>query len=178
LNRDAEQLALSMKKVKLLLLDVDGVLTDGSVILGSGGAEFKVFNIHDGLAIRLVRTAGIHVGIITSRSSEAVTQRARELGIEIVHQGAKDKSVAYRAILEELHVSDDAVCYMGDDLPDWPVIKNAGFGVAVANACDELKHDAAYVTMRNGGQGAVREVVEMILKSQGRWDEVIRTYMI
>ncbi|MFZ5518559.1 MAG: KdsC family phosphatase [Candidatus Zhuqueibacterota bacterium] len=167
-----------MQKVRVLLLDVDGVLTDGSVILGSGGAELKVFNIHDGLAIRLASAAGIHVGIITSRSSEAVTQRAAELGIEIVHQGAKDKSVAYQTILEELQASDDAVCYVGDDLPDWSLIKKAGVGVAVADACEEVKQIAAYVTTRHGGQGAVREVVEMILKSQGLWDDVIQPYTI
>lgn len=166
-----------LKKIKLLLLDVDGVLTDGSVFLGTGNVELKAFNIQDGLGIRLAKAGGIEVGIITARTSEAVTLRARELGIDILFQGKKNKLDSYQEILSGLRLSDENVCYMGDDLPDLVLIRKAGFGVAVANACDEVRSHADFTTSREGGRGAVREVIEKILKSQGRWDELIRNYI-
>ena len=166
-----------LQKVRLLLLDVDGVLTDGSIVLGSVNLELKVFNIQDGLGIRLAKAGGIEIGIITGRTSDAVALRARELGINILCQGRKNKLQSYQEILTDLRLSDEAVCYMGDDLPDLLLIQKAGVGVAVANGCDEVKHYADYITSRSGGQGAVREVIEMLLKSQGHWNDLVQNYI-
>ncbi len=166
-----------LQRIRLILLDVDGVLTNGSVVLGSGAYELKIFNIQDGLGIRLAQAAGIEVGIITGRSSEAVERRAAELGVSILFQGEKNKLKACRQILTDLDLSIGQVCFIGDDLPDLQLIRNAGLGVTVANGCEDVKTYADYITERTGGHGAVREVIELILKSQGRWDELVQNYL-
>lgn len=162
--------------IELMLVDVDGVLTDGSIIFNNEGIEIKQFHIHDGLGIRLWQRAGGRFGIITGRTSHIVNLRAKELGIGIVRQGTEIKWGAVHEILEELRVKPEQLCYIGDDLPDLATIKLAGLGVAVADACDEVRQAADYVTSARGGRGAVRETIELILRAQRRWDELIQTY--
>jgi len=162
--------------IELILVDVDGVLTDGSIVYSNEGIESKQFHIRDGMGIRLWRNAGGRFGIITARNSHIVNLRAKELGIDIVRQGTENKAVAVSEILAELRLTPGQLCYMGDDLPDLATIHLAGLGVAVADACEEVRQAAKYVTKAHGGRGAVRETIELILKAQRRWDELIQSY--
>jgi 3-deoxy-D-manno-octulosonate 8-phosphate phosphatase (KDO 8-P phosphatase) len=162
--------------IEMLLADIDGVLTDGRVILNNQGIETKQFHIRDGMGIRLWQKAGYHFGVISMRSSQVVKMRAAELDIGIVRQGAVDKLTTTMEILAEHGLSPQQACYIGDDLPDLRAIRAVGLGVAVADACAEVREAATYVTMVPGGGGAVREVVELILKAQRRWDDVIQAY--
>ena len=164
------------RNVRLILSDVDGVLTDGGIVFDNQGIEAKRFHVRDGMGIRLWQKAGYRFGLITHRSSHIVRTRVAELGIEILRQGIDDKLAAMRGILQELRLSASQVCYMGDDLPDMPVVRAAGLGVAMADACAELRQEAHYVTTAPGGSGAVRETVELILKAQSRWEDLIATY--
>jgi YrbI family 3-deoxy-D-manno-octulosonate 8-phosphate phosphatase len=165
------------RSIALLLSDVDGVLTDGQIILDNQGIESKAFHVRDGLGIKLWQKAGFQFGMITQRSTQGLKVRAAELGIEILRQGVPDKVTALKQILAELKLSRDRVCYLGDDLPDLPVVRTVGLGVAVADACGEVCQAAHYVTQERGGRGAVREVIELILKAQCRWTDVIQTYL-
>lgn len=166
------------RKVKLLLMDVDGVLTDGRIWLLSmpdGSAqEIKGFSAYDGAGLKMARGAGLHTGLITGRDSAATARRAREAEIEFVYQKRADKLPAYEEILRKAGVSDAEACFVGDDLPDLPILARVGFAVAVANAAPEVKRATHYVTKRSGGDGAVREVIELILKAQGKWDQALR----
>jgi 3-deoxy-D-manno-octulosonate 8-phosphate phosphatase (KDO 8-P phosphatase) len=166
------------KKIRLFLMDVDGTLTDGGVCLMSlpndgGVAEMKVFSSLDGLGLKLAHIMGIKTGFITGRKSPAVQQRAEELSVDYVYLGQATKMAAFDECMRNAGVSADEVAYMGDDLPDMPVAKRAGLAVAVANAAPELKAICHYVTRADGGEGSAREVVELILKAQGRWEEAI-----
>ncbi len=165
-----------LSNIRLLLLDVDGVLTDGGIVYDDHGVQTKVFDVKDGHGLKLLQRAGIRVGIITGRQSEVVNVRARELGIDIVHQGAKEKLVPYEQVLGSLGLSDHEVAYMGDDLPDLPVLRRAGWAVAPADAVEEVLSRVHYVTARPGGRGAVREVCELLLKETGRWADVTARY--
>jgi 3-deoxy-D-manno-octulosonate 8-phosphate phosphatase (KDO 8-P phosphatase) len=162
-----------LKKIKMLLLDVDGVLTDGGIILGSNGQELKVFDVQDGLGITLARSGGMKIGMITGRRSEVVALRAQELHVDALYQGVGDKLDTYTEILDSYGLQDGEVCYVGDDLSDVPVMRRVGVAVAVANAREEVKKVANYITNNNGGRGAVREVVELLLKSKGNWKMVL-----
>ena len=162
--------------IRLILSDVDGVLTDGRLIYDNQGVEAKQFHIRDGQGIRLWQQNGFSFGIVTARSSQVVKLRAEELAIAIVRQGTKDKLAAVREIASELKLTLDQVCYVGDDLPDLAPIQSVGLGVAVADAAEEVRHAAAYVTSQPGGQGAVRELIELILKNTNRWETTIRKY--
>ncbi len=166
--------AARARKIRLLLLDVDGVLTNGLVCLQSfpDGAvgEMKLFHSQDGAGLSLARDAGLRTGVITGRDSAAMTRRAKETGMEFVYQGRAEKIPAYEEILRVAGVEDSEVAYAGDDLPDLPVLRRVGLAVAVANAVPEVKRAAHFVTQRAGGDGAVRELVELILKVQGKWD--------
>jgi 3-deoxy-D-manno-octulosonate 8-phosphate phosphatase (KDO 8-P phosphatase) len=164
------------RPIELVLSDVDGVLTDGTVVLDNQGIESKRFHFRDGLGISLWQKAGYRFGLITQRSSHSLKMRAAELGIELIRQGIPDKQTTLKQILAELHLSPEQVCYLGDNLPDLPVVRMVGLGVAVADACDELRAAAHYVTKAAGGVGAVRETIELVLKSQHRWEDVIQTY--
>ena len=166
------------RKIKLFLMDVDGTLTDGGVCLMSlpndgGVAEMKVFNAQDGRGLSLAHTIGIKTGFITGRKSPAVQQRAQENRVDYVYLGQEKKMAAFEECLEKAGVTEDEVAYMGDDLPDLPLAQRVGLAVAVANAAPELKGASHYVTTAAGGGGAAREVVELILKAQGRWEEAI-----
>jgi 3-deoxy-D-manno-octulosonate 8-phosphate phosphatase (KDO 8-P phosphatase) len=162
--------------IRLILSDVDGVLTDGVLVLDNQGIETKRFHVRDGMGIRLWRKAGYRFGLITHRSSNIVKLRVAELGVEIVRQGIDNKLAAMGEILRELRLTPNQVCYIGDDLPHLPVVRSAGLGVAVADACAELRQIAHYVTTLPGGAGAVRETIELILKEQSRWESLIQAY--
>ena len=163
--------------IELILSDVDGVLTDGRLVIDNQGIETKQFHFRDGMGVRLWQKAGYRFGLITLRSSQMVKMRADELDIEIIRQGTGDKLAALKQILDETGLKTEQTCYLGDDLPDLPVVRTVGLGVAVADACSELRRAAHCVTTADGGSGAVREIVEMILKAQGRWEDVIQTYL-
>ena len=160
-------------KIKLLLLDVDGVLTDGRIVYDSEGRDLKFFDVQDGLGLRLLREAGIKTVLITARSSKATERRARDLRIEDAYQNVETKTKLLPEILEKHNVSEEEICYVGDDLVDLGMMRRVGFPVAVMNACDEIKEAARYITRKTGGRGAVREVVELILRTQDRWEETI-----
>ena len=169
-------LSQKCQAIELILSDVDGVLTDGGLIYDNQGIETKRFHVRDGFGVRLWQRAGGRFGLVTSRSSHLVKMRAAELDITVIRQGSQDKLAAVKELLQELQVAPERVCYIGDDLPDLSAVQYVGVGVAVADACPELQAAADYVTQRPGGQGAARETVEMILKAQRRWDDLIRTY--
>lgn len=164
-------------KIKVVLMDVDGTITDGSVSLLSqpdGSAlELKTFDAHDGQGISLARTAGLRMGVITGRESAALRRRMQELSVEFVYERQPHKIAAYEEVLKKAGVAEDEVAFLGDDLPDLTVMRRVGLAVAVGNAAPEVQDAAHYTTIRNGGKGAARELVELILKSKGTWDEMI-----
>ncbi|HEX6974288.1 MAG TPA: HAD hydrolase family protein [Vicinamibacterales bacterium] len=160
-------------KIRLLLFDVDGVLTDGVVIMHADGTESKGFHIRDGAALVWAQRAGLPVGLISARASGATTQRAAQLAIRIVVQGVSSKVAAYEQIVRDQNLTDEAVAYMGDDLVDLPVLARAGLAAAPADAAAEVRAQAHWVSAAGGGRGAVREFVEMVLKAQQRWDTVV-----
>ena len=164
------------RRIQLILSDVDGVLTSGGIAFDNQGVELKQFHIRDGLGIRLWQRAGYKFGLITGRSSQIVKLRAAELGIEIVRQGFEQKWQATEEIVQSLGLALEQVCFIGDDLPDLPVIRRVGLGVAVADAAAEVRAAAHLVTVKPGGQGAVRELIETILKAQDRWEDVVDKY--
>jgi YrbI family 3-deoxy-D-manno-octulosonate 8-phosphate phosphatase len=164
------------RSIQLILSDVDGVLTSGGIGFDNQGVELKQFHIRDGLGIRLWQRSGGKFGLITGRSSQIVKLRAAELGIDIVRQGFEHKWPAAEEIVQSLGLSPEQVSYIGDDLPDLPVIRRVGLGVAVADAAAEVRAAAHLVTVKPGGQGAVRELIETILKAQNRWDDVVEKY--
>jgi len=192
------------KKIKLLLFDVDGVLTDGKLYIfpaplgiqqttqqhaskhgGQGGfglhsesyIEAKGFHAHDGTSISLARLAGIRTGLITKRISETVALRARDLKLEFVYQGIQDKLTVFEEIIKKAGIKAVEAAFVGDDVIDLPVMRNCGLAIAVANARDEVKEDAHYVTPHSGGDGALRDAVEYILKAQGKWKQVVEKYI-
>ena len=153
-------------KIKLLILDVDGVMTDGRIIVNDSGEETKHFDVKDGHGLVCLRRAGIEVAIISGRTSNAVDLRANELGIEEVHQGIRDKTTLYQRLLRQKNLAPDQVCFMGDDLPDLPLFDQVGIAVAVADAVAEVRSAASLTTKSKGGQGAVREICDSILTAQ------------
>ena len=162
--------------IQLLLLDVDGVMTDGGIIYDGNGLETKIFNVKDGHGIKMLQRAGIEVGIITGRSSAVVDVRAQELGIELVYQGALRKLESYEDVKLKTGLTDSQIAYMGDDVIDVPVMRRVGFAAAPQDALAEAKRAAHYIASCNGGRGAVREVCDLILKGRGVWDEVTARY--
>lgn len=154
------------RRIRYLLLDVDGVMTDGTLYFDENGREIKGFSIYDGHGIRLLQRARIGVGIISGRSSTVVAWRAKELGIEDVHQGSRDKEAAYEMIKAKHRLQDEAVAFIGDDLIDLGLLRRVGFSIAVASAVDAVKQEVDWVTKKKGGEGAVREVIDFILSAQ------------
>ena len=167
-----------MKKtgVKLLLLDVDGVLTNGRIVVDDQGTESKFFDVKDGHGLRLIMRAGISIVFLSGRKSEATWRQADEWGVSKVYQDVHNKIDAYNEILEENDLDACDVGYVGDDMVDLPILKRAGFSAVVADAVEEIKPFADYITQKEGGRGAVREVIELILRSQGKWEEVTARY--
>jgi len=165
-----------LRNIKMVIFDVDGVLSDGKIILDNNGVETKNFDVHDGQGIVYLHRVGIKTAIITGRDVKIVDIRAKELGITEVFQGARFKNEALDIILKKHKLSKDEICYMGDDFPDLLVMRHVGFAVAVKNARPELKKIAHYTTKAMGGRGAAREVCEMILKAQGHWKTIMARY--
>ena len=171
-----ERLLNKIRKVRLLILDVDGVMTDGRIIIDDAGLESKQFDVRDGHGLKILMRCDIGVALLTGRRSEVVEHRAADLGITEVYQGVWNKAEAFAGILERHKLASGETAYVGDDVVDIPLLKRVGFSVAVADAVPEARKVADYVTKRAGGQGAVREVCEMILTAQGRWEEVAARY--
>src|SRR5438128_591034 len=166
-------LAQRCAAIELLILDVDGVLTDGGIIYGNDGTELKQFHVRDGSGLKIWEYVGKRSAIITGRSSKLVEVRAAEVGISIVVQGATEKVPPYRRILADTGLRPEQACFVGDDIPDLPVLRNCGLAVAVADACAEAIIESHYVTTAAGGRGAVREVIELILRCQGHWQRIV-----
>jgi 3-deoxy-D-manno-octulosonate 8-phosphate phosphatase (KDO 8-P phosphatase) len=171
------QLRERARAIRLLVLDVDGVLTDGRLYYGGDGAELKAFHIQDGLGLKMLRAGGIEVAIITGRDSRAVELRARDLGVPHLFQGVEDKLVVFERLLEGLNLSADAAAAMGDDLPDLPVLRRCGLAATVPEAPAVVRSHAHYVTRKAGGAGAVREVCELLLSGQGTLDSSLQQYL-
>lgn len=167
----SEQVMARAEQIRLLILDVDGVMSDGLIYMGNSGEELKAFNVRDGYGIRCALTSGIEVAIITGRKAKLLEDRCETLGITHLYQGQSDKLIAYRNLLEKLALAPDNVAYVGDDLIDWPVMAEVGLSVAVADAHPLLVPRADYVTRIHGGRGAVREVCDLLLLAQGKLDE-------
>lgn len=176
-REDLDQAVLRAKAVKLMIFDVDGVMTDGTLYYSERGEELKAFNIRDGLGVKLLRQHGVEAALITARSSRAIELRAADLGIAHLYQGAEDKRGAYAALLAQLGLSSGESGYMGDDLLDLPLITRCGFAATVPAAPEALRSRAHYVTRAGGGHGAVREVCEFILRAQGTLERAISAYL-
>jgi len=166
------------RRVKLLVFDVDGVLTGGQILFGPDGEALKIFHAHDGLGINAAHRAGLKTAVITGRESEMVRQRGAELAIPEVCQGARDKIAHLERLLDKHGLTAEEVAYAGDDLNDLAVMRRVGLACAVANAAPEVKEVAHYVTGRAGGAGAVREIVELVLKAQGKWPALVESYCL
>jgi 3-deoxy-D-manno-octulosonate 8-phosphate phosphatase (KDO 8-P phosphatase) len=175
-NTFKEEMEERLKKIKILLLDVDGVLTDGRIIYDSKGRDSKFFDVHDGLGVYVLSKAGIKTIIVTAKSSGTIKPRARDMRVAEVFADVSPKSAILDKILKKYNVTKDEVCFVGDDLVDLGLMKVVGFPIAVFNACPEIKQVASYITIKHGGRGAVREVAELILKSQGKWEDALRFY--
>lgn len=166
----------NLANIQLLVLDVDGVLTDGTIVLSGDGSESKAFSAMDGHGIRLWKRVGLKVAFLSGRMSEPTKYRAEQLEVDHCLQDCLDKLPALEKLLQQLGLTAQQAAYVGDDIMDLPVMRYVGFGVAVANAVDEVKQSADYVTKRPGGSGAVREVIEYILKKTGKWPELMKRY--
>ncbi|HEY3138006.1 MAG TPA: HAD-IIIA family hydrolase [Blastocatellia bacterium] len=165
------------RRIELLILDCDGVLTDGRIIMLPDGDETKAFDVKDGHAIVMAQRAGLQVAIISGRKSSVVRARAKELGVAHLYEMAWVKMEPFEKVLAEEALSDEQVCYVGDDVVDIPLLRRAGLAVSVADAVEEVKQHSHLVTTRRGGRGAVREVIELILKSQDKWDGAMSRYL-
>src|SRR5438132_14404694 len=178
MKRKTNDLNLRAQRIKLLLMDCDGVMTDGRIMLLENGDEQKTFNVRDGHGIVLFHRAGLKTGIISGRCSSFVQKRAWELGMpqEFVWQGCHNKIETFEDVLERAQLDASEVAFIGDDVTDIPIIKRVGFAVAVADAVEETKQAAHYITEHKGGHGAIREVTDLILKAQGRWEELMKRY--
>ena len=170
---DKKKINAAAKKIRLLILDVDGVMTDGRIILDNAGNEMKAFHVRDGHGLKMLGDSGVKIAIITGRSSNVVERRAAELRIKDVYQGCRCKTEAYEQLTEKYGLNDSEVAYVGDDIVDIPVLKRVGLPVAVADAAGEARKHALLVTKNPGGRGAVREVTDLILMASGRWKELL-----
>jgi len=164
------------QKVKLLILDVDGVLTDGRIIYDSKGRDSKFFDVHDGLGVYLLNRMGIKTILITAKGSKAIKPRAKDMRVDKVYENIFPKTKIYEKILKDYAIKDEDVCFVGDDLVDFGILKRVGLPVAVVNACAEVKEISTYITQKKGGRGAVREIAELILKSQNKWQVALKIY--
>lgn len=164
-------------RIKLLILDVDGVLTDGKLFFDHDGNEYKSFNSQDGHGIKLLRQTGVEVAVISGRKSPAVALRMNNLGISHVYQGHEDKRAAFQELLVKLSLNPEEIAYAGDDLLDLPIMSRVGLAIAVDNAADTVKLYAHWSTLRRGGEGAVREICDLIMQSQGHYDAIVDAYL-
>lgn len=164
------------KDIRLLIMDVDGVLTPGSIVMGASRQEIKFFDVHDGFGLMLWKRAGLKSAIITAGNTKAVYNRANQLMLDEVYQDARDKEEAYNKLMDKFKLTDKQACFIGDDLIDLPILKRVGFACCVSNASRDIMPYAHYVTKKEGGRGAVREVIDYILKSKGLWHKVTASY--
>lgn len=171
-----EELTGKARKIRLLLLDVDGVLTDGRIIYDSRGRDMKFFDVHDGLGVYLLKRMGISTVLITAKGSRAIKPRARDMRVDAVLENVFPKCQALDKILKRYQINAEEICFVGDDMVDLSLMKKVGLPVAVFNAAPEIKQTAAYITLKEGGRGAVREVAELILKAQEKWQDAISIY--
>ena len=176
MKRIPAEIRRKARRIKLLLLDVDGVLTDGGIVVDDKGEEIKRFDARDGHGIRMLIRSGIDVGLLTGRSSRVVEHRAKELGIRMVYQKVFNKIDAYRKIKRKKRITDREVAYVGDDIVDLPVLRRVGLSFMVKDGWEGLRDEVDYITGQKGGRGAVREVVEMLLQAQGKWQDITRKY--
>lgn len=174
--KDGDELKRRAQRIRLLLMDCDGVLTDGRIVLLPEGEDIKFFHSQDGQGVKMAGQAGLRTGVITTRASRVLERRVKEMKMHHLYQNADIKIAAYEAILRQEGLSDDAVAFIGDDLPDLPVMQRVGLAIAVANAVAEVKAQAHLVTNQPGGHGGVREAVEFILKAQGKWDGILAQF--
>jgi 3-deoxy-D-manno-octulosonate 8-phosphate phosphatase (KDO 8-P phosphatase) len=165
------------KKVKCLICDIDGVLTDGLLYISSDGVEMKAFNVQDGMGLKLLLASGIEVAVITTANNDVIDHRMKQLGIRCYFKGQVDKRKAYQTLKNELNLVDGDFAYIGDDLPDLPIIQQVGFGVAVANAVKEIKEYADWITQNSGGRGGVRELCDLILTATGKQTTALTNYL-
>lgn len=172
-----EAIEAKIKKIKCAIFDVDGVLTDGTLYYTDSTTDFKAFHAHDGLGIKMLQESGIKVAIITSHDSPMINRRMQALEIEHVYQGKKDKTPSYEDLLAKLNLVDEDVCYVGDDLPDLPLIRRAGLGITVANGVPLVKQHADWQTDARGGSGAVREICEYIMRTQNTLDQIHKKFL-
>ncbi|MEE9331948.1 MAG: HAD family hydrolase [Methylophilaceae bacterium] len=164
------------KKIKVVIFDVDGIMTDGGLTIGDDGQEYKTFNSHDGLGMKMLKKSGIQMAIITGRTSKVVTTRAETTGIEHFYQGVEDKLVAFNVLVKKLGIAPEETAFMGDDIVDVPPMMRCGLAISVPAAFDSVKMHAHYVTKRQGGKGAVREACELIMHAQNTFDTVTAAY--
>lgn len=164
------ELQAKLKTIRYLILDVDGVMTDGGIIIDDAGLESKRFDVRDGHGLKMLIRNGIEVLLLTGRTSKVVETRARELGIADVYQGAKDKRAVYEKLLQERQIQPEEVAFVGDDVVDVPVLRRVGFSATVADSAEDVKSIVDYITNKQGGRGAVREICELILKATGKWE--------
>ena len=175
-KKTTEVVTRKARKIRLLLLDVDGVLTDGRILFDSQGRELKCFDVQDGQGISWLLREGIKVGFLSGRSSGAVEKRAKELGISFLFQGIKDKMILYEKLLQEIKLDPKQVSFMGDDFIDLRLLKKVGFSISVSDGHPLIQKEVDYITQAAGGLGAVREVSELILKAQGKWESILQNY--
>jgi len=173
----SEEILDRAKRVRLVILDIDGVMTDGRIIYSIYGDELKFFDVQDGFGITLLNRGGIKTAIITAKKSRIVKLRARDMKVAKAYQGFIDKLIPFNRILKRFKVKPEEICFIGDDLIDIPVLRRVGFAVAVPNAMDEVKAASHYITSKMGGRGAVREICDLILKSQNKWDLVASNFL-
>lgn len=171
------ELTTRLQRIRCVIFDVDGVLTDGRLYYDNHGNEFKAFHAQDGHGMKMLQSAGIPVAIITARQSTLVSQRMRDLGIDLVFQGARDKNIAFNDLCQRLSLEADQIAYVGDDLLDLAVMRQCGVAIAVANARPIVQKHAHYITQQHGGEGAAREVCELILAAQGHLDNMLNRYL-
>jgi 3-deoxy-D-manno-octulosonate 8-phosphate phosphatase (KDO 8-P phosphatase) len=178
MKQQREDLVARAAKVRLFIFDVDGVLTDGSLSYGPEGELVKTFNVQDGLGIKLLQEAGIKTAIISARRTPIVLARAKDLGIEYVHQGGHDKLTPFQALLGQLGLTAEQVAFIGDDVVDLPILSRVGFAVSVPNGREEVRQIAHYVTAAGGGQGAVREACEFVLRATGNYQRIMAQFLV
>lgn len=169
---------MNAANIKMIVFDVDGVMTDGGIYLDDRGTEMKRFHVRDGFAVRAAKGVGMKIGVLTGRSTGAVNLRMTELGVDVLLQGCSDKAIGFENVCRQAGVLPREAAYVGDDLIDLPAMLLCGYPIAVADAVEEVRAEAQFVTQKPGGHGAVREAVEHLLKLQGKWDEVVERYVI
>jgi len=172
-----DEIIKKASKIRLVVFDVDGVLTDGSLILGENGNEYKIFHVHDGLGLVMLKDAGFHVAVISARTSTIVSERMAALGIDFIYQGQENKRLTLNSLMKELNITKAGTAYIGDDLVDLPAMSLAGLAIAVANAHPKVIAHADWVSSKSGGQGAVREICELLLDAQGLLEACYESYL-